>query len=457
MNKFTVYWSILQIYNEKLYDLLQDSKAKKALNIREDAVSGIYVEGLAEFVVNSSQDWYALMKRGERNRITKSTRANIQSSRSHWIFQLLVETDQVDKRGMLKRAKLNLWDLAGSEKIINKEENISKAHFLELKTINLSLTTLGKVIAALSKNISDKKASKMKSKEKLTLFQRKFGITYKTQSIPYRESKLTRLLQDSLGGNTRTWLIAAVAPTIDHSDETISTLKFADRAKQVMVKVKANELDANDNALVQKLHKEVQHLRQILNLRKKGKAEEIQRQLFQLQNENQKLRQLASNTEEVERLKLENKIMRLELQRLRYEDGSNGIPDNENQSYSGSISQLEQNNKYELNSMIRYGAQSEIEKPIDPDIPLKWPLWDSYPPWAHYTSDSGYNMTGSLKHSDSKTQRQNNTLFSKKRNNIPALARSRENMDEDNPYSIDEIVKPKKFDSIQNSSNPICM
>ena len=214
MNKFTVYWSILQIYNENLYDLLQDSKAKYSLRIREDAVSGIYVEGLAEFVVNSARDWYALMKRGERNRVTKATKANIHSSRSHWLFQLLVETDQVDKRGMLKRAKLNLWDLAGSEKIINKEEGISKSHFLELKTINLSLTTLGKVIAALSKNVPEKTPTKVKTKQKLSLYNRKFGATNKVQSIPYRESKLTRLLQDSLGGNTRTWLIAAVAPTI---------------------------------------------------------------------------------------------------------------------------------------------------------------------------------------------------------------------------------------------------
>ena len=120
MNKYTVYWSFLQIYNENLYDLLQDGKLERSLKIREDKITGIYVEGLAEFVVNSSKDWYALMKRGERNRITKSTKANIQSSRSHSIFQLWVETDQVDKRGMLKRAKLNLCDLAGSEKITNK-------------------------------------------------------------------------------------------------------------------------------------------------------------------------------------------------------------------------------------------------------------------------------------------------------------------------------------------------
>ena len=191
------------------------------------------------------------MKRGERNRITKATKANIQSSRSHSIFQIWVETDKVDKRGMLKRAKLNLWDLAGSEKI-NKEETISKSHLTELKTINLSLTTLGKVISELSKNKTLKNSSISKSPRKIdsdirmSLLQNaKIALNKpeeikhdkKLHYIPYRDSKLTRLLQDSLGGNTRTWLIATVSPIIDHSIETISTLKFADRAKQVMIRI----------------------------------------------------------------------------------------------------------------------------------------------------------------------------------------------------------------------------
>lgn len=173
-NKYTVYCSFLQIYNENLYDLLQDGRLKNSLKIREDTISGIYVEGLAEFVVSSAKDCYALMKRGERNRITKATKANIHSSRSHSIFQLCVETDQVDKRGMLKRAKLNLCDLAGSEKIINKEENITKAHFNELRTINLSLTTLGKVISALSKNLPERKMQASKSRS--SIYSKKLGI-----------------------------------------------------------------------------------------------------------------------------------------------------------------------------------------------------------------------------------------------------------------------------------------
>lgn len=118
---------------------------------------------------------------------------------------------------MLKRAKLNLCDLAGSEKI-NKEEEMTAKHFMELKTINLSLTTLGKVISSLSK-ANKKKASHYK------------GIGAAKDFVPYRDSKLTRLLQDSLGGNTKTCLVATVAPNVNNSEESISTLKFADRAK----------------------------------------------------------------------------------------------------------------------------------------------------------------------------------------------------------------------------------
>jgi hypothetical protein len=106
---------------------------------------------------------------------------------------------------MLIRGKINLCDLAGSEKI-HKDEAMDSQHLLELKTINLSLSCLGKVISSLA-------------------------LGKKAGHISYRDSKVTRILQDSLGGNTRTTLIAAVSPLMDHSEETISTLKFADRAK----------------------------------------------------------------------------------------------------------------------------------------------------------------------------------------------------------------------------------
>ena len=103
------------------------------------------MEGLSEYVVSDEIDCLNLLTRGERNRIKRATKMNIKSSRSHTLFQMLLESDKIDSKGMLKRSKLNLGDLAGSEKI-NKDEEMKAKHMLELRNINLSLTTLGKVI-----------------------------------------------------------------------------------------------------------------------------------------------------------------------------------------------------------------------------------------------------------------------------------------------------------------------
>lgn len=164
---------------------------------------------------------------------------------------------------------------------------------MELKTINLSLTHLGKVIQQLAQG---KKAT----------------------FINYRDSKITRLLQDSLGGNTRTTLIAAVSPLIDHSDETISTLKFADRAKQIMTKVSANSVSASDDALVLKLQKEITHLKDILNLKRKGGAHDIHQQLLNLKEENTKLKEMVeAGGNRAQRFERENHHLRHEMLALR--------------------------------------------------------------------------------------------------------------------------------------------
>ena len=148
---YNIYWSFIQIYNEKLYDLYQDKDSAVALQVREDKYDGIFIEGLSEYQVQSVQDWFTLLKRGERNRITRQTKSNINSSRSHTIFQLLLESDRMDAQGRLRKWKLNLWDLAGSEKI-QTDERLNEKHMEEHKSINLSLSTLGKVISTLAKN-----------------------------------------------------------------------------------------------------------------------------------------------------------------------------------------------------------------------------------------------------------------------------------------------------------------
>lgn len=290
---FTVLCSFVQIYNERVFDLLQDEAQVRPLTIREDALFGIYVEGLAEYVVQTAADCIALMKRGDRNRAIRATKMNAMSSRSHSIFQLKLEGEKANKKGMLKRAKLNLCDLAGSEKF-DKEGEMTKPHIAEMGSINTSLTTLGKVVSLLS--------------------------TPGTTHIPYRDSKLTRLLQDSLGGNTSTCFLATIAPIADSIDETISTLKFADRAKRVLIRVKKNAISATNDRLVVKLQREIQHLKDILQLRKQGAGglAEIQQRLWSLTMENQKLREMNQglSSMEVERLIQENKNMKMELQRL---------------------------------------------------------------------------------------------------------------------------------------------
>ena len=209
-DRFSVFCSFIQIYNEKLFDLYQD-KNVNPLTIHEEKREGIFVEGLSEYEVRSAEECFTLLKRGENNRITRETRFNMHSSRSHTVFSVLIEIET--KKGTLKRVKLNLCDLAGSEKL-DFSDKLGEKHMEEHKAINLSLTCLGLVIAGLAKNNP-----------------RKF--------IPYRDSKLTRLLKDSLGGkgsNCQTILLATISPLLINQDESISTLKFADRAKQVMIR-----------------------------------------------------------------------------------------------------------------------------------------------------------------------------------------------------------------------------
>lgn len=250
--QLTFYSSFLQIYNEKIYDLLQDPKRNKALNIRESKMYGIFVEGLAEFVVESAEDCYIMLAKGDRHRAVRQTKFNHHSSRSHSIFQLSLESDIANKRGVIKKGKLNFCDLAGSEKY-DKDNYMVQEHVNELKEINKSLSTLGKVIYALG--------------------------TGTPSHIPYRDSKLTRLLQDSLGMSTQTILIATISPSASYIEESISTLKFADRARRITIKIQKNEISATNDGLILKLQREIQHLKSILNLKRNGGIQELQQEI----------------------------------------------------------------------------------------------------------------------------------------------------------------------------------
>ncbi|KAI9994843.1 hypothetical protein PInf_011681 [Phytophthora infestans] len=236
----TVYCSFVQVYNEHIFDLLRDTQMNTPLEIHEDRKNGIFVEGLSEYAVRSVSDCLQLLQCGEQNRAVRSTHMNQVSSRSHSVFQLLLE--QRRKDGTFLKSKFNLVDLAGSEKW-NTGAEMREHHISEMTNINLSLHTLGRCIASLSSKSTGGSAH-----------------------VPYRDSKLTRLLQDSLGGNTKTKIIATLSPSLDCVEESISTLKFADRAKKVMVMVRVNEQREIDPAYVEKLQEELEQLREVVRL-----------------------------------------------------------------------------------------------------------------------------------------------------------------------------------------------
>ena len=300
--KFIIRCSFLQIYNENISDLLKSDK--KNLQIREDKKKGIYVDLLSEWAVRSPLDLYALLRRGGGARTTSATYMNDVSSRSHAVFQITVEqmtTDMElkDNKAQIKVGKLNLVDLAGSERI--RITGTRGQQLEESKKINKSLLCLGNVINALT----DKK-----------------GKNY----IPYRDSKLTRLLQDSLGGNCKTTMIATISPSEDAFSESLSTLYFAQRAKKIKNRPIINE-DVNNRALIRKYENELKNLRSELELKNKmlknnGLVMQLQEEKEQaLMDKNNALQELeiASKKyiiEREEKLKLEKKIQMMSEQMI---------------------------------------------------------------------------------------------------------------------------------------------
>jgi hypothetical protein len=205
--EFTFKCSLLEIYKEKLRDLFDVGCTD--LRIKESPSRGIYVENLSEISVTSEAETFDILALGESMRTVGSTKLNAKSSRSHQLF--MVEVVQKLPNDTEKRGVLNLVDLAGSEKI--GWSGVTGNKLEETKKINLSLSALGNVIHALA---------------------------YHADHIPYRDSKLTRLLQGSLGGNYKTYLVVTCSLNKRHLEETISTLKFGQRAGIIKNKVKLN-------------------------------------------------------------------------------------------------------------------------------------------------------------------------------------------------------------------------
>lgn len=233
--KFLVRVSYLEIYQEDIRDLLgKEAGTTKELKERPDI--GVYVKDLSTIVCHNCDDMERIMTHGNKGRSTGATLMNERSSRSHAIFTVTIECSDIgpDKKQRLRAGKLHLVDLAGSER--QTKTGAAGIRLKEATKINLSLSTLGNVISAL--------------------------VDGKSTHIPYRNSKLTRLLQDSLGGNSKTVMVANVGPADYNYDETISTLRYATRAKSIKNHASVNE-DPKD-ALLRKFQKEIEDLKKQL-------------------------------------------------------------------------------------------------------------------------------------------------------------------------------------------------
>uniref|UniRef100_A0A672YT60 plus-end-directed kinesin ATPase n=1 Tax=Sphaeramia orbicularis TaxID=375764 RepID=A0A672YT60_9TELE len=245
---YSVEVSYMEIYCERVRDLL-NPKNKGNLRVREHPLMGPYVEDLSKLAVTSYNDIQDLMDSGNKARTVAATNMNETSSRSHAVFNIIftqkrhdADTDNTSE----KVSKISLVDLAGSERA--DSTGAKGTRLKEGANINKSLTTLGKVISALAE--VDSGPNKNKKKKKVESF------------IPYRDSVLTWLLRENLGGNSRTAMVAALSPADINYDETLSTLRYADRAKQIRCNAVINE-DPN-NRLVRELKEEVSRLKDLL-------------------------------------------------------------------------------------------------------------------------------------------------------------------------------------------------
>ncbi|GJM94430.1 hypothetical protein PR202_ga11071 [Eleusine coracana subsp. coracana] len=270
--------TFLELYNEEITDLLApeepkfpvpEDKTKKPIALMEDGKGFVFVRGLEEEIVYSAGEIYKILDKGSAKRRTAETLLNKQSSRSHSIFSITIHIKELTHEGeeMIKIGKLNLVDLAGSENISRSGARDGRAR--EAGEINKSLLTLGRVINALVEH---------------------------SGHVPYRDSKLTRLLRDSLGGKTKTCIIATISPSVYCLEETLSTLDYAHRAKNIKNKPEVNQRMMK-SAMIKDLYYEIDRLKQEVFAAREKNGIYIPRERY-LQEEAEK----KAMTEKIERL-----------------------------------------------------------------------------------------------------------------------------------------------------------
>ncbi|XP_077348378.1 kinesin-like protein KIF13A isoform X8 [Lithobates pipiens] len=254
---FKVEVSYMEIYNEKVRDLLDPKGSRHSLKVREHKVLGPYVDGLSQLAVTTFEDIESLMSEGNKSRTVAATNMNEESSRSHAVFNIIVTQTLYDHQSGNsgeRVSKVSLVDLAGSERV--SKTGAAGERLKEGSNINKSLTTLGLVISSLA----DQAAGKGKNK-----------------FVPYRDSVLTWLLKDNLGGNSKTAMIATISPAADNYEETLSTLRYADRAKRIVNHAVVNE-DPNAR-VIRELREEVDKLKEQLSQAEAMKAPELKEKL----------------------------------------------------------------------------------------------------------------------------------------------------------------------------------
>lgn len=286
--------TFLELYNEEITDLLApeectkfiDDKTKKPIALMEDGKGGVFVRGLEEEIVCTANEIYKILEKGSAKRRTAETLLNKQSSRSHSIFSITIHIKECTPEGeeMIKCGKLNLVDLAGSENISRSGAREGRAR--EAGEINKSLLTLGRVINALVEH---------------------------SGHVPYRDSKLTRLLRDSLGGKTKTCIIATISPSIHCLEETLSTLDYAHRAKNIKNKPEVNQ-KMMKSALIKDLYSEIDRLKQEVYAAREKNGIYIPRDRYL--NEEAEKKAMAEKIERMELLSDAKDKQLMELQEL---------------------------------------------------------------------------------------------------------------------------------------------
>eukprot|EP00759_Apiculatamorpha_spiralis_P042912 PhF_6_TR40668/c0_g1_i1/m.61090/K17915/KIF14; kinesin family member 14 len=282
--RYDVVVMFFEIYNEKVKDLFVKQKGGdeyQGLKVRNHPITGPYVEGLEVKKVFTAADCLRLIDRGAANRTTKSTGMNDTSSRSHAIFKIeFTQTDdEVDDDGsplpLVRVSQMNLVDLAGSERV--KKSKVSADKLTEATNINQSLTTLRKVIDALIDIGKGKKAV-----------------------APYRESMLTWVLSESLGGNSKTVMIAAVSPHYNNEEETHSTLRYALRAKSIVNKVRVNE--SKSARMLREMKEQMAKLQAMIADGDVGANAEIRQQMMaEINAKQEEMKELQEKEKETQR------------------------------------------------------------------------------------------------------------------------------------------------------------